>query len=141
MAAISRSSGRPGRAYRLSVWLAFLVALAVAVPGTASAMLSRFSDEPMAIQSDGRSVLTEGPVDWEPGEVRALFFVVVLQGHVIATGVNRQRPPSDAWDVVARVRGSGRLVPGQAEGIGTAVVFRADGTFDTRVWSGTITLH
>jgi hypothetical protein len=125
----------------LSTWVALAVALALAVPGTALAMFSRFSDEPMAIRSGGKSVLTEGPVDWASGEVRAAFFVVVRQGEVVATGVKLHGPPDAKWDVMARVRGTGRLVPGSAEGTGTAVAVRADGSIVTRVWSTTITLR
>ena len=138
MAALSVSRGRRRS---LSLLVACACVLALAVPGTAVAMLSRFGDQPMAIGPDGRSLLTEGPVDWEPGETTAIFFVVVRQGRVIATGVRQQQPPSATWAVSTRVRGAGHLVPGPARGFGTAVVFQADGSLTTRVWSGPITLR
>jgi hypothetical protein len=113
----------------------------LAVPASASAMLSRFSEEPFPLHDDGRSLVTTGPVDWDPGEERAFFFVVVRQGSVLATGVRLHEPPSDTWSVPVRVRGHGRLHAGPAFGIGTAVVLEADGDVSTRVWSATITLQ
>jgi hypothetical protein len=141
MAAISRSSGRRGRATYLWLWVALVAAFALAVPGTASAMLSRFSEQPMEIRSGGRSVLTTGPVEWAPGEVKALFVVVVRQGDVVAIGIKQQQPPDQEWDVPVRVLGAGQLTPGPAEGTGTAVGIRSDGSVVTFVWHRTITLQ
>jgi hypothetical protein len=131
------------RRKRRGTWLLAVCAVAavLAVPGTAAAMLSRFGDQPMPIGANGRSLTTDGPVDWDPGETRAIFFIVVRQGAVIATGIRQQQPPSETWQVRTRVRGHGSLVPGPADGFGTAVVLNADGSLETRVWSGPITLR
>jgi hypothetical protein len=104
-------------------------------------MLSRFSEEPLPIQEGGRSLVTTGPVDWDPGEERAFFFIAVRQGSVLATGVRLHEPPGETWSVPVRVRGHGRLHAGTAFGIGTAVVLEADGGVTTRVWSARITLQ
>jgi hypothetical protein len=138
MAAATESIGRR----RTTLLVATCAAVfALVAPGTSLAMLSRFGDQPMAIEPDGRSLVTEGPVEWEPDEARAIFFIVVRQGHVIATGLRQQRPPSSTWQVLTHVRGPGQLVPGPAEGFGTALVLRADGSLTTRVWSATIVLQ
>lgn len=96
----------------------------------------------VVISRNGRRATVSGPIRWDSDEVEATFSAVIAQMDgagvtVLAMGQNDQlfkNPADSTWRATVKVRGPGRLQPGNADGWAVAAVLETTHRYECYPW-------
>jgi hypothetical protein len=104
-------------------------------------------DTPLNMHNGGRQVTVEGPIDWDPDEIYALFTVVISQveadGSVVTAMGSSMRYAHGAstWEATATVTENGKhLRPGAADAYAVATIATTSGRSENYPWPNSVDL-